>query len=131
MTEHLIKPRRTAADELSEMIFGPKEEHRRVPLIIDKQQYAVEFFDTLHSLTAAVWSYHRPIYQWDHPEVLEGAIKFTKDTDETLVKYSGLDHNYDIRLFAEGLTKDRPCEAEDLERFQPKIEAAINLIQNG
>jgi hypothetical protein len=78
-----------------------------------------------------VWSYHRPIYEWDSPEQLEGAIKFTKDTDEILVKYSGLDHNYDLILFAEGLTQDKPCEAEDLEMFQPKIEAAIKVIENG
>src|SRR5581483_3335132 len=119
MTEKLIKPRRTAAEELSTMIFRAGEKHARVPFLINGQQYATEFFNTEHSLVAAVWSYRQTVYPEDESEILEGAIKFTKDTDEILVKHDGLDQKYDLMLFAEGLTHDRPAEAEDLVRYQP------------
>jgi hypothetical protein len=91
---------------------------------VDGQQYAADFIDGSHSLTAGFWVYQASAYASDSPEVLLGAIKFRKDNDEIRIKYDSLDGR-ELDYFAEGLTVDRECEPQDLERFQPLMEAAI------
>jgi hypothetical protein len=127
--EHLTS--KSAAQELAELIFHPEDRgYKRVPFIIGQQQYAAEFIDTLNSLTAGFWAYTPTAYREDSPEVLIGAIKFLKSNDAIRFKYDSLaDDQQELNYFAEGLTADRACQPEDLERIQPLMAAAIKEIR--
>jgi hypothetical protein len=128
MTEQLIMPKHTAAEELSEIIFSPDDYgYKRIVFGTRKTQYAVEFRDFEKSLVAAVWKYDLKNYE---PEILQGALKFTKDTDEIRVKYDSMFDN-NLADFGEGRVADRECEPRDLDLFQPKIQKAISRISDG
>lgn len=128
MTERLITPKHSAAEELSELIFYPEDHgYKRVVLGKRKVQYAVEFLDFEKALVAAVWKYN---LRDREPEVLQGAIKFTKDSDEVRVKYDSMFDN-SLSNFGEGRVPDRECEPRDLDLFQPKIKKAIDRISDG
>lgn len=130
MTERLITPEHSAAEELSEMIFSPGDHgYKRILLAKRKVQYAVEFRDFEKSLVAAVWKYELKSRDYE-PEILQGAIKFTKDTDEIRVKYDSMFDN-SLSDFGEGRVPDRECEPADLDLFQPKIQKAIDRITDG
>ena len=129
MNERLIQPNQTVADELSEMIFSSADQgYRRVVLEKRKVQYAVEFLDFERALVAAIWKYDLRERSYE-PEVLQGAIKFTKDTDEIRVKYDSMFDN-NLADFGEGRVADRECEPRDLDLFQPKIQKAIERMSS-
>jgi len=128
MSEKIIGSRRTAAEELGELMLRSEDKgHRRVPLEINGISHSVELIDTIHSLVVGLWSYKPTPYVHDNPENLEGAIKFTKDTDQIRVKYDSLDSD-DLRYFAEGLTPDREIEVDDLPAWQSIIEKTVKVI---
>lgn len=130
MSERINRPQRTAAEEISDLVLRPEDKGwRRIPLEVKGVPHAVEFIDTLNSLVIGLWSYRPTPYPGDNPENLEGAIKFTKDTDEIRVKYDSLDSN-DLRYFAEGLTADREIEPDDLPVWQGIIEKTLKEIKN-
>ena len=130
MTERLILPKHSAAEELSNLIFSPDDHgYKRIVLEKKKVQYAVEFRDFEKALVAAVWKYDLKNRDSD-PEILQGAIKFTKDTDEIRVKYDSMFDN-SLLNFGEGRVPDRECEPRDLDLFQPKIQKAISRISDG
>lgn len=130
MSERVSTPWRTAGAELTDLIFSKEDRtYRRIPFELSQKQYAVEFINSRHSLTAGFWRYERPEYPGDEAEHLIGAIKFRKDKDEIGVRYDGIDHT-ELNYFAEGLTPDREVEREDLERFQPLMEQALKKARN-
>jgi hypothetical protein len=130
VTEKVIQPKHSAAEELSEMIFSPEDRcFKRVVLEKRKVQYAVEFLDFENALVAAVWKYDLRNREYE-PEVMQGAIKFTKDTDEVRVKYDSM-FDKSLADFGEGRVADRECEPRDLDLFQPKIQKAISRISDG
>jgi hypothetical protein len=130
MSEKLIRPRRTAAEELSESLLRPEDKgHKIVPVTINGTSHAVELIDGIHSLVVGLWSHKMSPYAEDDTQALEGAIKFTKDTDEIRVKYDSSDGD-DLRYFAEGLTPDREIKPEDLPVWQGIIESAAKVISN-
>ena len=129
MTEKLISPNRSAAEELSEIIFSPEDNgYKRIVLGKRKVQYSIEFLDFEKALVAAVWKYDFTNRDYK-PEVLQGAIKFTKDTNEIRVKYDSMFDN-NLMDFGEGRVPDRECEPRDLDLFQPKIKKAIDRIND-
>lgn len=128
--ENKTKWQRTAGEELSELIFPDRDETvKRIPMSEGDRPGTIEFIDSAHALSAVYWLYRGTQDQNGLPETLEGAIKFTKDTNEIRVKYNSLE-NYSVRLFAEGLVASRSYEVSDLEYWQPLIEKAIHKIES-